>query len=93
MGHEFQDAMAAQGILTVPIDSQSPSQNGKPNVREHRSNYNCGTWMKSATLKDKMNLKMFAPSVAMHGTVTATGPGTQHTNACSDRHSDYREAY
>ena len=22
MGHEFQDAMAAQGILTVPIDSK-----------------------------------------------------------------------
>ena len=29
MGHIFQDAMAAQGILTVPIGSQSPWQNGK----------------------------------------------------------------
>ena len=30
MGHDFQNAMAAQGILIVPIDSQSPWQNGKP---------------------------------------------------------------
>ena len=93
MGHEFQDAMAAQGILTVPIDSQSPWQNGKPNVREHRSNYNCGTWTRSATLKDKKNLKMLAPSAAMPGTVIATDPDIQHINECSDHRSDYREAY
>ena len=31
MGHYFQDAIAGQGILTVPIDSQNPWQNEKTN--------------------------------------------------------------
>ena len=48
MGHIFQDAMAAQGILTVPIDSQSPWQNGKQKELEALSNYSYGIWMKNA---------------------------------------------
>ena len=92
MGHEFQNAMAAQGNLTMPIDSQSPLQIGKQNVREHRSKYSCGTWMRNATSKDKMNLKMLAPSAVMPGIGIATDLDIQRTNECSDHRSDYREA-
>ena len=93
MGHAIQVAMAAQGIRTVPIDSQSPWQNGKPNVREHRSNYNCGTWTRSATLKDEMILQMLAQSLVLPGTTIAADPDIQHINECSDHRSGDREAY
>ena len=51
MGSEFQNPAGAAGVLTMPIDSQCPWQNGKQKEWDSHSNTNCGTWTKSVTLK------------------------------------------
>ena len=65
MGSESRNPAGAAGVLTMPIDSQSPWQNGK-----QKELVNCGTWMKSVTLKAGRNLKRQSLSVVMLGTVT-----------------------
>ena len=82
MGNEFQNLAGAAGVLTMPIDSQSPWQNGKKKEQDSHSNINCGTWMKSVTLKVRRNLKLQWPSVVTRGTDTAIGQVFLCINAC-----------
>ena len=73
MGNEFQNRAGAAGVLTMPIDSQSPWQNGRQKERDSHSNINCGIWMKSVTPKVRQSLKLQWPSVVTRGTDTAIG--------------------
>ena len=82
MGNEFQNPAGAAGVLTMPIDSQSPWQNGKQKGPESHSNINSGTWMKSVILKVKRSLKLQLPSVGTRETDIAIGQVFRHINAC-----------
>ena len=83
MGSEFQNPARAAGVLTMPIDSQSPWQNGQTDrERDSHSNTNCGTWTKSATLNVRRSLKRQWPSVVTQGTVIAIGRDSLRISAC-----------
>ena len=73
VGNEFQNPAGAAGVLTMPIDSQSPWQNEKQKERDSHSNVNCGIWMKSVTLKVRRSLKPQWPSVVTRETDIAIG--------------------
>ena len=82
MGNEFQNPAGAAGVLTMPIDSQSPGKMEKQKERDSRSNINCGTWTKSVTLKVRRSLKLQWPSVVTRGTDIAIGQVSLRNNAC-----------
>ena len=82
MGSDFQNLAGAAGVLTMPIDSQSPWQNGKQKERDSHSNINCGIWTKSVTLKVRQSLKQQWPSVVTRGTDIAIGQVFLRINAC-----------
>ena len=82
IGSEFQNPAGTAGVLTMPIDSQSPWQNGKQKERDSHSNINCGTWTKSTTLKVRRSLKPQWPSVVMRGTDLVVGHVFLRISAC-----------
>ena len=82
MGSEFQNPAGAAGVLTMPIDSQSPGKMEKQKEQDSRSNINCGIWMKSVTLKVRRSLKLQWPSVVTRGTDIAIGQVFQRINVC-----------
>ena len=82
MGNEFQNPAGAAGVLTMPIDSQSPWQMEKQKERDSRSNTNCGTWMKSVALKARRSLKLQWPSVVTRGTDIAIGQVFPRIDVC-----------
>ena len=54
----------------------------KQKERGSHSNINCGTWMKSVTLKVRRSLKLQWPSVVTRGTDIAIGQVSLRINAC-----------
>ena len=82
MGYEFQNPAGAAGVLTMPIDTQSPWQMEKQKERDSHSNINCGTSMKSVTLKVRRSLKLQLSSVVTRETDIAIGQVFLRINAC-----------
>ena len=82
MGNEFHNPAGAACVLTMPIDSQSPWQNGKTERAGQSFKHQLWDLDEDVTLKVRRSLKLQWPNVATQGTDIAIGQVFLRINAC-----------